>query len=205
MGPLIKLLLPRLCAAASTSEQAQLQLMDLLHKAAIAKPELQAVGEGLLREGSKLQQQQQEDEADNESGAGLGRLRKVLQVLDARHAEELDAAINSLLKASKQQQEGGEGGVGPEAVFAFVQSCFRGSRHDVVGAGAAALTLAVAVNAPAEELRLMVSWALGMGFQNQMAMVTELLGHELGFVVVGWVFPKAQRVNYFLAVNADAS
>jgi hypothetical protein len=163
MGPLIKLLLPPLCAAASTLDEAQAQITELLHKVAICKPELQAVGEELLIQGSKLQQHQQQTEADGGedegSAAGLGRLQRLLQVLDARHPEELDGAINTVLRASRQQGEGegeGHGEVSVEAVFAFVQSCFRGSKHDVVGAGAAALTLAVAVNAPADELRLMV-------------------------------------------------
>lgn len=118
----------------------------------------------------------------------LQRVCDALRTLDLRHPEAVDAAVNAGLDREAAvaaaataddapPQAGGKGGkhkggkaaaavaarAGREGVFALVQRCFGGSSHEVVGGGGkggegARQTLAVALHAPAEGVRIMVGW-----------------------------------------------
>jgi hypothetical protein len=131
------------------------------------------------------------DASPSDEGApgALARVCKVLRSLDLRHPQAVDAAVNAALgegaaaaappapaaaaasKGKKGKARGGQpdaGGGGRGTVFELVQRCFAGSSHAAVagGAGGSPQTLAAAVHAPAEAVRIMVSAprvALGRG------------------------------------------
>jgi hypothetical protein len=117
----------------------------------------------------------------------------------AAAAAQDDAASKKKKKkqGSKVQQHGSSSAT--EALFQFVQQCFTGSRHEVLPAAAAgddgaaaaqqqqqALTLALAVNAPASEMRLLAlqkldaicstAAAVSVSSSMQQLLQTSLLG-----------------------------
>ncbi|KAF6260626.1 hypothetical protein COO60DRAFT_1700230 [Scenedesmus sp. NREL 46B-D3] len=159
LAPLLKLLLPSLAAALPQHPQLQPLLTELLHGVELDAAGAQAAAMQLLQAGAAGKQQH---------------LQQVLQVLDLRYPEQLDAAINAALqqaaaagsgdaaagkKGDKKKKTKSQQDIDANSLFEFVQQCFSGSRHEVVppsqqqdAAGQQqqqALTLSLAVSAPA--------------------------------------------------------
>jgi hypothetical protein len=145
---------------------------DLLKQVTVGPQLVQAAAEELLKAGAAapaaaVKQQQH--------------LQQVLRVFDLHYPEQLDAAINAALqesaaaaaapaaaqdgpakkhKAGKKQQQPSASPA--DALFEFVQTCFAGSRHEVLAADSTeaqqqqqARTLSLAVHAPASQMRIM--------------------------------------------------
>eukprot|EP00775_Hariotina_reticulata_P011838 gene11838-11982_t len=178
LAPLLQLLLHSLTHQVPGNPQLQPLLLGLLQQVQQEPPHVQAATVQLLRAGCRRQQQQ----AAAGNSEDIKPLQAVLRVLDSRYPDQLDAAVNQVLQeaAATAVAAGGISGgssqahgkprhhtVDADSLFGFVQRCFHGSSHEVVtlpptaaaADGAAhqqqALTLSLAVSAPAYQMRIM--------------------------------------------------
>jgi hypothetical protein len=183
IAPLLKLLLPSLAAALPQHPQLQPLLAELLHKVTLDAADVQAAAVQLLQAGAagaaegaaagKQQQHLQQvlqvfdlrypEQLDAAINAALQQAAAAAGSSDAAAAAAGKKAAKQ--KKSKQQQHPTDA----DSLFEFVQQCFSGSRHEVVPASQQqqqqqdapgqqqqqALTLSLAVSAPASEMRIM--------------------------------------------------
>jgi hypothetical protein len=184
LGPLLRLLLSSLAAAAASPDEAPAKaaaagelICDLARDLDLDAPDVEAVAASLLEAGAAALPaagRAKAGPADGGPGGAVARVCRALQALDLRHPQAVDAAVNAALgegaaaaaapppaaapgKGKKGRAAAGAP-AGREGVFELVQRCFAGSSHAAVagGAGGSAQTLAVAVHAPAEGVRIMV-------------------------------------------------
>jgi len=177
LDPLLKLLLPSLGHSMLGHPELLPLLLDILHKVPVQEPLVQAVAVQLLQAGCMHRLQQQQADAGS---TAVQQLQQVFRVFDSRYPEQLDHAINQVLqqpvtasdrqplpagrKHSKQRHQPADA----SSMFEFVQQCFQGSSHEVIGSLPSdaqsnqqdeqqqqALTLSLAVAAPASQMRIM--------------------------------------------------
>jgi hypothetical protein len=185
LAPLLQLLLPSLTQALPANPGLEPLATALLKQVSVSPQLVQAAAVQLLRAGAAAR----EAAAGQKQQPKQQHLQQVLRVFDLHYPDQLDAAINTALqeataaaaasaaapdadgsskakkqKAGKRQQHSPSSA---DALFEFVQTCFAGSRHEVLAAGDAdpatatqqqhqqARTLSLAVHAPASEMRVM--------------------------------------------------